>query len=106
MVEVDIEILQRTHGCETERKKQIPPSHQLVAGGGTLLSLTPIPDTLPDCVRLSCGLDHGLEPAYQKKVRKVPIWGKIGFPLTSEGYGVLIGKGRECHPVSSSELCL
>lgn len=43
MVEVDIEILQRTHGCETERKKQIPPSHQLVAGGGD--SAFPDPNT-------------------------------------------------------------
>lgn len=83
MVEVEIEILQRERGCETEGKRQIPPSHQLVAGGDS--APTPAPLTLATrhpsrmSKALSCGLDQGLEPVYQKKVRKVSIRARLGF---------------------------
>lgn len=48
MVEVEIEILQRERGCETEGKKQIPSSHQLVAPTPEPLTLAPAPDTLQE----------------------------------------------------------
>lgn len=87
MVEVEIEILQRKRDYETEGRRQIPPSHQLMAGGNsapTARTAHPSPNTRhPSRLskakpRTGSRIGTCLPEESQKSVYK----DKIGFPLT------------------------